>query len=184
MQQFGQAFSEDNLTFNRIDRNAQAGGLFAKIGRPSASGIDQRLAVKRTLFGSLHGTDPRPLMQHTCDIGVVEQVYAILSCRFHIRVGQAERTDLMIAKKLQGPACQITDSWLRLTQSVLIEPAHLLGQVWNLRNDVLGVELVFVVVDHILETRALELEVHTVAIDQLTMQLWIKCIRLQGKVEE
>ncbi|MNJ47360.1 hypothetical protein D3C77_425170 [compost metagenome] len=71
-----------------------------------------------------------------------------------------------------------------LTQGLAIKPAHLLGQVRDLRDDVFGVQLVFIVVDHVLQARAFELEVHAVTLDQLLMQLWIKCIGLQGKVEE
>ncbi|MNR11141.1 hypothetical protein D3C85_1274290 [compost metagenome] len=78
----------------------------------------------------------------------------------------------------------MADCRLRLAQGLAVEPAYLVGQMRNLRDDVFGVQAVFIVVDHVLEAGALELEVHAVAVDQLAVQLWIKCVGLQGKVEE
>ncbi|MNH11797.1 hypothetical protein D3C79_713210 [compost metagenome] len=184
LQQLGHALGENDLALHRRNRNAQACGLFTEFSCPGTGGIDQGLAMKGAFFGGQHTTDPRTLVQHTGDIGVVEKIHTILARGFHIGIRQAEWADLVITEKLQSTTRLMADRRFRPAQGLAIEPVHLLGQVRDLRDDVFGVQLVFIVVDHILQACAFELEVHAVTLDQLLVQLWIKCIGLQGKVEK
>ena len=54
----------------------------------------------------------------------------------------------------------------------------------NLRGDVFGVELVFLVVDHELQPGLLEFEIHAVVFDQLLMQGRIQRVGGQREIEE
>ncbi|MNN53631.1 hypothetical protein D3C81_1683950 [compost metagenome] len=70
--------------------------------------------MEHALLGRLHTGDATAVMQHTGDVGVDEDVDAVLPCTFHVGIGEAERADLVIAEKLQCPACFVADARFRL----------------------------------------------------------------------
>ncbi|MNN53630.1 hypothetical protein D3C81_1683940 [compost metagenome] len=66
----------------------------------------------------------------------------------------------------------------------MVEPAHLIGQVRNAADDVLGVEPVFIVVNDEFQPGLFELEIHAVVVFQLTVQRRVQRVGLQGEIEE
>ncbi len=90
----------------------------------------------------------------------------------------------MVAEKLQRTVRAFGDRWLRLAQCLAVKPTDLRLQVRDVLDDVLGVKLIFIALDHVLEPSALELEVHPVALDQLLVQLRVKRVGLQRQIEE
>ena len=132
----------------------------------------------------LHAFYTIAIVQHAHDIGIEIQINTILPRRFQVRIAKPERAYLMIAKELQCPFGLGRYRQLVCTQLLLPQPTYLVSQMWNMRNNMLRIELVFIILNDELKSRTLELEIHPMAVDQFLMQLWIKCIRLQGKVEE
>ena len=184
VEDFRHALGQQNLPFHRFHRNADAGRPFAQVRRPGTAGIDQRLAVEHALLGRLYAGDPRAVVQHAGDVGVDEDIDTILPRAFHVGVGEAERADLMVAEKLQRPACFMTDAGLGFAQCGLIEPAHLIGQMRNAADDMFGVEAVFIVINHEFEPGLFELEIHAVIVFQFTVQRRVQRVGLQGKIKE
>lgn len=131
-----------------------------------------------------HPADPPALAQHADDVGSQQQLDAVLARRLQVGVGQAERADLVVAEEFQRAVGRVADRRLGTTQFLAVQPAHLLGQMRDLRHDVLGVLAILVVLDHVFQAGALELEVHPVAFDQFSVQFRVQRVGLQGEVEE
>ena len=184
VKQLGHTLGQYNLTFDRRHGDAQVSGHYAEFSCPGASGVDQGFAVERALVIGAHADHLAALAHHLGNVGVEVQVDTILPGTFGVGIGQAERADLVIAQKLQRTPGIVTDSGLRFTQRRLIEPAHFIGQMRDIGNNMLGVQAVFIVINHVLEPGALELEIHAVLFQHFLVQAGVQGIGLQGKVEE
>jgi len=140
--------------------------------------------VEHALFGRLHAGHAAAVVQHASDVGIDEDVDAVLPRTFHVGIGETERADLVVAEKFQCPTSLMTDARLGFAQCGLIEPAHLIGQMRNAADNVLGVEPVFVVINDELQSGLFKLEIHPVLVLQLAMQRRVQRVGLQGEIEE
>jgi len=140
--------------------------------------------VERALAVGAHAGHLAALTHDLDDVGVEVQIDSILPGPFGVGIGQPERAHLVIAQKLQRTLRIVTDARLRLAQGRLVEPAHLIGQMRDIGDNMLGIEPVFIVINHVLEPGALELEIHPVVFQQFLVQAGVQGIGLQGKVEK
>ena len=184
VEQLGHPLGQHNLALDRRHRDAQIGGHHTEFCRPGTRRVDQGCAVERALVVSAH-TGHLAALAHDFGHGGVEvQIDTILPSPFGVGIGQAERAHLVIAQELQRTLRIMAHAWLCLAQRRLVEPAHLIGQMGDIGDNMLGIQAIFIVINHILEPGALELEIHPVVFQQLLVQAGVQGIGLQGEIEK
>ena len=184
VEDFRQAFGQQNLALHRFYRNTDAGRPLAQICRPGTARVDQGFAVEHTFFRRLHAGHPRTVMQHTGHVSVDVDIDAVLPRAFGVGIGETERADLMVAEEFKRSACFVADTRFSCAQLGPIQPAHLIGQMRNAANNVLGVQPILFVINNEFQPGFFELEIHPVVVLQLTVQRRVQRVGLQGKVEE
>ena len=184
VEQLGHPLGQHNLALDRRHRDAQVGGHHTEFCRPGTRRVDQGCAVERALVVSAHTGHLAALAHDLGHVGVEVQIDTILPSPFGVGIGQAERAHLMIAQELQRTLRIMAHAWLCFAQRRLVEPAHLIGQMGDIGDNMLGIQAIFIVINHILEPGALELEIHPVVFQQLLVQAGVQRIGLQGEIKK